>query len=170
MESIGAILEAAFCSIFFSFLDIGNTTLAFLGGSDGKESAYNEGDSRFSPWVRNICWRREWQPTPVFLPGEFHGQRSLAAYSPWGHKELDTTEQLTHTHTHTHTHTLTHTVTSVSIFPSWGSIKPSRSPLNHQSSLVTFETFPCPRMQGSFKLEIQWLLRQVGDLGIFGVA
>ena len=40
-------------------------------------------------------------PTPVFLLGEFHGQRSLLGYSPWGCKELDTTEQLTHTHTHT---------------------------------------------------------------------
>ena len=38
---------------------------------------------------------RAWQPTPVFLPGEFHGQRSLAGYSPWGHKESDTTEWLT---------------------------------------------------------------------------
>ena len=38
----------------------------------------------------------------IFLPGELHGQRSLAGYSPWGHKELDTTEQHTHTHTHTH--------------------------------------------------------------------
>ena len=33
-------------------------------------------------------WRRKWQPTPVFLPGEFHGQRSLAGYSPWGHKRV----------------------------------------------------------------------------------
>ena len=49
---------------------------------------------------REIPQRTEWQPTPVFLPGEFHGQRSLAGYSPWGHKESDTTEQLTHTHTH----------------------------------------------------------------------
>ena len=40
-------------------------------------------------------WRRKWQPTPVFLPGESHGQRSLVGYSPWDHKELDTTEQLT---------------------------------------------------------------------------
>ena len=40
--------------------------------------------------------------TPVFLPGEFHGQRSLVGYSPWDYKELDTTEWLTHTHTHTH--------------------------------------------------------------------
>ena len=38
-----------------------------------------------------------WQPTPVFLPGEFHGQRSLVGYSPWGCKESDTTEQLTQT-------------------------------------------------------------------------
>ena len=38
-------------------------------------------------------WIRKWQPTPVFLPGESHGQRSLSGYSPWGHKELDATEQ-----------------------------------------------------------------------------
>ena len=43
-------------------------------------------------------WRRIWQPTPVLLPGEFHGQRSLAGYSPWGRNESDTTEQLS-THT-----------------------------------------------------------------------
>ena len=40
--------------------------------------------------------RKEWLPTPVLLPREFHGQWSLADYSPWGHKELDTTEELTH--------------------------------------------------------------------------
>jgi len=39
--------------------------------------------SRFHSWVRKIPWRREWLPTPVFLPGEFHGQRSLAGYSSW---------------------------------------------------------------------------------------
>ena len=49
-------------------------------------------------------WRRQWQPTPVFLPGEFCGQRSLAGYSPWGCKESDTTE---HTHTHTYKDTVT---------------------------------------------------------------
>ena len=49
----------------------------------------------FNPWVGKIPWRRKWQPTPVFLPGEFHGQRSLAGYSPCDHKELDTIEQLT---------------------------------------------------------------------------
>ena len=46
----------------------------------------------FKPWVRKSPWRREWQPTPVFFPGEFHGQRILAGYSPWGRKESDTTE------------------------------------------------------------------------------
>ena len=48
--------------------------------------------------------------THTFLPGEFHGERSLVGYSPWGRKESDTTEWLTHTHTHTHAHTHTHTV------------------------------------------------------------
>ena len=38
----------------------------------------------FDPWVRKIPWRREWLPTPVFLPGEFHEQRNLVGYSPWG--------------------------------------------------------------------------------------
>ena len=46
----------------------------------------------FNPWVGKIPWRRKWQPIPVFLPGESHGQRSMAGYSPWGRKELDTTE------------------------------------------------------------------------------
>ena len=46
----------------------------------------------FDPWVGKIPWRRAWQRTPVFLPGEPHGQRNLVGYSPWGHKELDTTE------------------------------------------------------------------------------
>ena len=50
---------------------------------------------RFSLWVGKIRWRRKWQPTPVSLPGESHGQRSLAGYSPWGWKKSDTTEWLT---------------------------------------------------------------------------
>ena len=52
---------------------------------------------RFYPWVRKIPGRREWLPTPVFLPGKFPGQRSQVCYSPWGLKELDMTEQFTHT-------------------------------------------------------------------------
>ena len=49
---------------------------------------------RHNPWVGKIRWRRAWEPTPVFLPRECHGQRNLAGYSPWGRKESDTTEQL----------------------------------------------------------------------------
>ena len=45
-----------------------------------------------------LLWRRKWQPIPVFLPVEFHGQRSPVGRSPWGHKELDTTERLSLTH------------------------------------------------------------------------
>ena len=49
-------------------------------------------------WVQSLGqedpWRREWLPTPVFLPGKPHGQRSLDGYNPWGHKELDMTERL----------------------------------------------------------------------------
>jgi len=64
----------------------------FPGGSDSKESACR---ARDLPWVgKMIPWRRAWQPTPVFLPGESHGQRSLTGYSPWGRKEWDTTERL----------------------------------------------------------------------------
>ena len=48
--------------------------------------------TEFNPWIRRIHWRKEWQSTPVFLPGEFHGQKSLAGYSPWGCKESDMTK------------------------------------------------------------------------------
>ena len=51
-------------------------------------------EARLHPWVRKIPWRRERQLTSAFLPGEFHGQRSLAGYSPRGLKESDTTERL----------------------------------------------------------------------------
>ena len=47
------------------------------------------------PWVGKILWRKGWLLTPVFLPGEFHGQRSLVGYSPWCHKVMDITDRLT---------------------------------------------------------------------------
>ena len=53
--------------------------------------AGDAGELTFDPWVGKKLWRREWQPTPVFLAGEFHGQKSLAGCSPWGHKESDLT-------------------------------------------------------------------------------
>ena len=51
----------------------------------------------FHPWVGKIPWGRNWQPTPVFFPGKSHGLRSLAGYSPWGHKESDMNEATSHT-------------------------------------------------------------------------
>ena len=49
-------------------------------------------ETKFDPWVGKIPWRRKQLPTPIFLPGEFHGEKSLEGYSPWGCKELDMTE------------------------------------------------------------------------------
>ena len=68
----------------------------FSGGPSGKEPACQcrrQKRCGFDPWVRKIPWRRAWQPTPVFLPGESQGQRSLA-----GCKELDMSEMTEHTH------------------------------------------------------------------------
>ena len=68
--------------------------LGFPGASVGKESSCQCRRPRrcwFDPWVGKIPWRRNWQPTPVFLPGKSHGQRSLAGYSPCGRKEVDDT-------------------------------------------------------------------------------
>ena len=53
----------------------------------------------FDPWVGKVRWSKAWQPTPVFLTGQSHGQRSLVGYSLWGHKESDTTEVIEHTRT-----------------------------------------------------------------------
>ena len=60
-----------------------NLTQGFPGGSVVKNLPASSGD-RFDSWMGKIPWRRKWQPTPVFLPGEFHGQKRLAGYSPWG--------------------------------------------------------------------------------------
>ena len=51
----------------------------------------------FDPGVRSIPWRRKWQPTPVFSPGKFHGQKSLVGYSPWGRKSPAQAEVMEHT-------------------------------------------------------------------------
>ena len=76
-------------------------TQGFPGGASGKEPDCQCSRLEicgFDAWVGKIPWRRKWEPTPVFLPGKSHGQRSLVG-SPWGRKELDMIE---HTHTHIH--------------------------------------------------------------------
>ena len=68
----------------------------WLSGKNLPANAGDAGDSG-SILVGKIPWRRKWQPTPVFLLGKSHGQRSLAGYSLWGHEELDMTEGTAHT-------------------------------------------------------------------------
>jgi len=63
--------------------------------SNGNKNKSKQVRPRFNPRVGKIPWRRKWQPTPIFLPRESHGQRIMVGYSPWDGKELDTTEQLT---------------------------------------------------------------------------
>ena len=70
--------------------------LGFPGGASSKESTCQcrrHKRHRFNPWVGKIAWSRKWQPTPEFLPGNSHGQRSLAGYIVHGAAELDMTEQ-----------------------------------------------------------------------------
>ena len=69
--------------------------MTFPGSTCDKEPACQcRGCKRlgFDPWVGKSPWRRAWQPTPIFLPGESHGQKSLAGYDPQSCKESDTTE------------------------------------------------------------------------------
>ena len=68
--------------------------LGFPGSTSGKEPCQCRRYKRcgFDLWVGKIPWRKAWQLTPVFLPGEPHGRRSLAGDSPYGCKELDMTE------------------------------------------------------------------------------
>ena len=69
-----------------------------------KDPPASAGDTRDTSLILALedPLEKEMAASPVFLPGKSHGPRSLAGYSPWGHKESDTTE---YTHTHTHTHT-----------------------------------------------------------------
>ena len=72
-----------------------NMRVDFPGDARRKESACQRRRHKrhgFNLWVRKIPWNKKCQPTPVFLPGKSHGQRSLVGYSPWGHKESDVTE------------------------------------------------------------------------------
>ena len=75
-----------FFSILFDF--------TYPGGSDSKVSVCNAGDLGSIPGLGRFPRRRKWQPTPVFLPGKSHGQRSLVGYHPWGGKQSDMTERL----------------------------------------------------------------------------
>ena len=79
--------------VTISFFEIPPLFLGFPGGASVKESACQcrrckrlRFNRWFNPWIGKILWRRAWQPTLVLLPGESHGQRSSAGYSPWGRR------------------------------------------------------------------------------------
>ena len=85
--------------------------LGFPGGTSGKESTCRGSRHKrcgFDPWVGKMPWRRKWQPTPVFLPGKFHGHKGLAGYSPWSYKESNMTERVNayHIAMRSHCHSL----------------------------------------------------------------
>ena len=85
-----------------------NNGLEKNGWRSGKEPACQRRRCKthgFSSWVGKIPWKRKWQPTPVFLPGKFNGQRSLVGHSPQGCKESDTTEHTLQTKTRSRTKT-----------------------------------------------------------------
>ena len=92
-----------------------NSISGFPDGSVVKNLPTNAVDMGSVSGSGRFLWRRKWQPTPVFLPGEALGQRSLAGYSPWGCKELDTTE-----HTYKHARKLTQLT--------WGLMQTTGSP------------------------------------------
>ena len=101
----------------------------------------------FSPWFVKIPWRRNWQPTPVFLPGKSHEQRSLMGYHPWGQKELDMTQRRS-----THTH-----------LSLWSSLSPLPIPVlshlffHHIKSLGPFFFFKIFFMWTIFKVFIEFV-------------
>ena len=79
-------MTPSYCDLYFTILCLSS-----------RESSYNAGatgDTGLTPGSGRFPWRREWQPTSVFLPEVSYGQRSLVGYRPWGHKELDMTEAL----------------------------------------------------------------------------
>ena len=94
----------------------------FPGHASGKEPACQcrrRKRQDFDPRVEKIPWRRAQQPTPIFLPGESHGQRSLVVYSLWGYKESDMTEATQHAHTQRTVNDLPGMLTLRSLWASW---------------------------------------------------
>ena len=129
--------------------------LGFPGGTSGEEApcqCRRHKRCRFDPWVRKIPWRR--RSISVFLPGESHGQRSLAGYRPQSCKESDTTEATQHTHAHMQTANIVLATHSVS------PINTCQHPSDHtaqewhmctgrpMSGLLT----PCQAQQGSWHM------------------
>ena len=116
-------------------------------GLSGKASTCQcRSHSELSPWIRKIPWRRKWQPTPVFLPGKFHGQRSWAGYNPRGHKESDKPAWLS-------THMVPSLLSLPSPLPSLSLVTGRRAGLPMlRSSFLLAIRFPCDRVYMSVPL------------------
>ena len=131
----------------------------------------NAGDARDAGSIpgRKIPWRRAWQPTLVFLPGGFHGQRTLLGYSQWDHRESAESRRVTHTDTQTHRHTDTHTQTHTHTHT-----PPSITALPYGTDslmVMAFGTFlvqtqghtdPSLEPQGPGKASMLWVHRSLG--------
>ena len=78
--------------------EIGSSVVMWMGLESVIKSKVSQKERNKYHILIYIYWRRGWQPTPLFSPGEFHVQRSLAGYSPWGHKASETSERLSLTH------------------------------------------------------------------------
>ena len=88
-----------FINFLYGFLQTNSIVLGFPGEANGRELACHSGDKRrhqFDPWCQANPLEEGIAATPLFLPGESHGQKSLAAYAPWGHKESDMTDTTQH--------------------------------------------------------------------------
>ena len=98
MREPGGLLSVGSHRIRHNWRDLAAAAAKYMGlprWHSGKESACQYKRCKrlgFDPWIGRIPWTRKWPPAPVFLPGKFHGQRSLAGCHPWSHKESETTE------------------------------------------------------------------------------
>ena len=127
-----------------------------------KRTCLRCGRSRFNPWVGKIPWRREWQPTPVFLPGESHGQRSLEGYSLCGHAWTTNTHAHIHTHAHTYTFLLPHSLCKfpvLKVSDKMSCLQKSPSPALHSQSSFSFALIALSQFLVLCVVAFDWLYR-----------
>ena len=131
-------------------------------GASGKEPTCwwrRHKRQRFDPWVGKIPWKRVWLSTPVFFPGESHGQRSLMGYSPQGLKESDMTEATDHAHTQERRTALAkhHHCTSYFAGPHCNRAQSPLGRLNYIKNLPDFETTQLDVPDGGENLAHLWV-------------
>ena len=138
------------------------TWRGFPGGSDSKESACQCRRCEFDPRVRKIPWRRAWQPTPVFMPGEFHAQRRLAWLQFMGSQRVGHTEQLTLSLSYTWRAESRRWITRLQSW-SWGFLSGSPRNCENKPLLERMEEYvpQCPAMKTfttKQSINVRWLV------------